>query len=396
MAHKVFIIGNNKFCLWGVSLIERLERQFRSLEVYNLHYDSDTVCDGTSTLIINGDYVFDTQLLSEFLTNDKSFLVGPDDKVAAIIVSGNKVREWSRLLGSNKSALPSNAVIKYTSSLSNYNDHLRKNEPPLLARISAKNILEIESKLYGNSYKGITDCVTKWLWPAPAKKMVQVLANKHISPNTVTLFSLLLVISSCIFFAKGQFFIGLLGGWLMTFLDTVDGKLARVTITSSKFGHLLDHGTDIVHPPIWYACWANGLLLTAQIDYATAAILNLLIIWPYIFGRLVEALFHLLGSCSIFAWQPIDAFYRLFTARRNPCLILLSVALICRVPELGLIAVSGWTLLSSFILGVRLMQAIFVRIKNGPLESWLKNEDCAMSNNPVAYKMFANTKKAYD
>ena len=47
----------------------------------------------------------------------------------------------------------------------------------------------------------------------------------------------------------------------MTFLDTVDGKLARVTLTSSRFGNWLDHGNDIIHPPLWWLCLANGLAL---------------------------------------------------------------------------------------------------------------------------------------
>ena len=32
----------------------------------------------------------------------------------------------------------------------------------------------------------------------------------------------------------------------MTFLDTVDGKLARCTIASSKLGNIFDHGIDLV------------------------------------------------------------------------------------------------------------------------------------------------------
>ena len=70
---------------------------------------------------------------------------------------------------------------------------------------------------------------------------------------------LLLVILAGVLFAYGQYGWGLLAGWLMTFLDTVDGKLARVTVTSSRFGHYFDHIIDIVHPPIWYILWGLGL-----------------------------------------------------------------------------------------------------------------------------------------
>src|SRR3546814_15265433 len=57
---------------------------------------------------------------------------------------------------------------------------------------------------------------------------------------------------------------GLLAGWVMTFLDTVDGKLARVTLTATRFGHLFDHGMDVVHPPFWYAAWGFGLAPAAM------------------------------------------------------------------------------------------------------------------------------------
>ena len=45
----------------------------------------------------------------------------------------------------------------------------------------------------------------------------------------------------------------------MTFLDTVDGKLARVTVNSSYFGHLFDHAIDLISPPFWYLIWGLGL-----------------------------------------------------------------------------------------------------------------------------------------
>ena len=50
----------------------------------------------------------------------------------------------------------------------------------------------------------------------------------------------------------------------MSVLDSVDGKLARLTFTDSRLGNFLDHGLDIVHPPIWYVAWAYGIGLGEQ------------------------------------------------------------------------------------------------------------------------------------
>src|SRR3546814_17463336 len=52
---------------------------------------------------------------------------------------------------------------------------------------------------------------------------------------------------------------GLVAAYAMTFLDTVDGKLARVTLTSSPIGNVFDHGIDLVHPPFWWWAWIVGL-----------------------------------------------------------------------------------------------------------------------------------------
>jgi phosphatidylglycerophosphate synthase len=73
-----------------------------------------------------------------------------------------------------------------------------------------------------------------------------------VTPNQVTILSIFLAIFAGRAFWGGYLVIGLLLGWVMTFLDTVDGKLARVTVSSSKIGDILDHGLDLVHPPLCY------------------------------------------------------------------------------------------------------------------------------------------------
>ena len=153
---------------------------------------------------------------------------------------------------------------------------------------------------------------------------------------------------------------------------------------------------DIIHPPIWYACWASGLLLNSKITSEAADLITWWIVGGYILGRIIEGLFHALGSCSIFAWRPFDAVSRLFTARRNPCLLLLSVFTFAGLPHIGLFAVCVWTLFSSGLMTLRFFQATFVRLSTGPLNSWLKNEKEAMERNPRLYRAFSSTQKAYE
>ena len=269
---------------------------------------------------------------------------------------------------------------------------MRKNEPPFVLPITAARKKDLERRLFDWSYKGVTDLVTKWAWPWLARRVVGLCVRLHIRPNQVTLAGLVLVIIAGISFAAGQYGIGLAAGWLMTFLDTVDGKLARVTLTSSKFGHYFDHVIDLVHPPLWYMLWAIGLP-DAQVDSLGFPLSTFfwVILAGYVGGRLVEGSFQvLLGRFSIFCWRPFDSYFRLITARRNPNLILLTLSYLADRPDLGLVAVTIWTVASTLILLVRLAAAGYDRVRQGgPLSSWLAEADTPRYNHSRAARIFA-------
>ncbi len=237
--------------------------------------------------------------------------------------------------------------------------------------------------------------MTKWWWPRPAKTIVRLCVQCGITPNIVTIIGALLMLLALVCFAKGLFALGLVSGWVMTLLDTVDGKLARVTECTSKSGHILDHGMDIIHPPIWYFYWGIGLSGTTSLFGYSLSDLSIIMICAYIGGRIAEGLFEGLGNCSLFAWRPVDAYFRLFVARRNPCLVILTAATILGQPSLGFLSVVGWTLICTVLLFFRLNYAVFVRVSEGHLKSWLQDPRAAELS-PKAFKTFSQTKQAYD
>jgi phosphatidylglycerophosphate synthase len=211
-----------------------------------------------------------------------------------------------------------------------------------------------------------------------------------LQPNHVTVAGLLLVVMAGLFFVRGWYGWGLLAGWVMTFLDTVDGKLARVTVTSSRFGHYFDHIIDLVHPPIWYILWGLGLGVS-QLDIIAISLSATLwlISVGYVVGRLVEGVFLAgLGKFGIFCWRPVDSYFRLITARRNPCMLLLTAGALLGHPDWGLAAVAIWTVLTSGILCVRLVMAIYSHMADGPLRSWFLDIDPAQPVQPLAVKLF--------
>jgi hypothetical protein len=69
-------------------------------------------------------------------------------------------------------------------------------------------------------------------------------------------------------------------------------------------------------------------------------------------------------------WQPFDSRLRLITARRNPNLVILTIAMLFGRPDIGMIVVAVWIVICLVIHGVRLAQAALAR-RHGPLRSWL-------------------------
>ena len=106
-------------------------------------------------------------------------------------------------------------------------------------------------------------------------------------------------------------------------------------------------------------------------------------------GRLVEGTFQrFLGTFGIFCWRPFDSYHRLVTARRNPNLILLTAATLVGRPDIGLIAVAGWTIISTLMLLGRLILASYTRMSTGPLQTWLATIGEASAPPPLAIKLF--------
>ena len=389
------IVGETPVPLWGLSSHERYRRMLKHAGMTTMVEDVSSVALGDSVLIIRGDYLFDSRVLHS-LANSVNVMIeasaGPLRQIVAAHVPANLARQASTILSGENTGetLPGVRVEKLEDRLSSFNSFLLKAEPPFIIPIRHETQHALEERLFASSYKGVTDFVTKWLWPVPAKWATRLCVAGGVRPNHVTLLGLVMVVVAGIFFAKGSYAWGLLAAWIMTFLDTLDGKLARVTVTSTKFGHLLDKIMDIVHPPLWYLLWGLGL---ASFDPILPSLtLNMMIggiFIGYIAGRLLEGAFQLwFGSFGIFCWRPFDSYNRLVTARRNPNLILLTISLLINRPDMGLVAVAAWTILSSLLLLVRLGVAFRTRVVHGPLHSWLADGVEKIGARSLALRLF--------
>jgi phosphatidylglycerophosphate synthase len=250
---------------------------------------------------------------------------------------------------------------------------LRKRERPFVMPLDAADPEPVERAAYDAAYKGVTDLLTLYLWRKPAFYLTRWAARAGIKPNLVTLIGGIFCVLAFFLFWRGDYWLGILSGFIFMVLDTVDGKLARVTGASSKWGEVFDHGIDLVHPPFWYWAWLHGLTAYGRpIEPVFATMVLWTIIGGYVAQRLIEGIFIKRLGLEIHVWQPIDSKFRLITARRNPNMVILAGALLFQRPDVGLKLVALWTLLSLIFHAVRLAQATEQRARGKRVVSWLE------------------------
>jgi phosphatidylglycerophosphate synthase len=194
-----------------------------------------------------------------------------------------------------------------------------------------------------------------------------------MSPNMVTAIGAVFCLLAFYLFWIGNYWPGVAAGFVFMVLDTVDGKLARCTGASSKWGNVFDHGIDLIHPPFWWWAWIHGLeAYGTPLEPVYATMLLWAIVGGYVAQRLIEGIFmRRFGRMHIHVWRPIDSKFRLITARRNPNMVILVAALLFGRPDVGIELVALWTIISLIFHAVRLAQANAAHDRGHPVVSWL-------------------------
>lgn len=351
-------IGTNPTLIWGMTSAERLRRIAVSKKL------SFEAPGADAALMVAASHVFDHQWLNFMRDRPGHLLTIEGESVIAHVLGPDAAAD----------AFPTGLTeIRAEDHRTFYNEALRKREEPMIERLIPANIRRIERASYFGAYKGVTDILTKYLWPEWALVLTRIAARIGMTPNQVTIIGVTLCVIATWLFWHGHYWLGMALGLIFMVLDTVDGKLARCTITSSEWGHILDHGTDLIHPLFWWWAWAEGLdAWGLAYSTETFALVMGAMVAGYVIQRLIEgASIKWFGGMHIHTWEKIDSDFRLITARRNPNMIILFVATIFQRPDIGLIAVAWWTVISCIFHAVRLVQALHRRSKGEAIISWL-------------------------
>lgn len=370
--------------VWGLSVGERLSRNLvrsgispaESVSAGEPLSESSGRC-----VLLRDDLFYDERIIPRLLESENVVIRHPlsaqeaagsetETSAVAAICDAAHAAETARLLFGERAKAPEGVrSLALRELVPDYNARLRKRDPAFVLPESGseEELRELEDQLFKAAYKGITDLVTKWVFPRPAQVVTHFLAERGVRPNTVTAWSWVLAIGVIWLFSQGWLATGLATAFLMSFLDTVDGKLARCTLTSTPFGNLFDHGLDQIHPPLWWGAWAMALpggIAGNQLAFGV-------VLGGYLAGRLLEVAFTRSFGMQFFLWRPFDSAFRHVIARRNPNLLLLTAGWMLGEPTWGFNAVAVWTVTCVCITAGRNVQAHLAARRGTPIRSWL-------------------------
>lgn len=299
-------------------------------------------------LVLEADCVIDPRLL-QFLATQSGILAACDgegrDRAAVLRIDGplslesNVEGKLPRLVDFGVAhgaiqALP-------LTSIPGYIKKLRRELPIYLFRVTdVASRDKTERFLFWSNYKGSTDFFTKYVYPPLVWRIVRPLSRWRVHPNVVSLFNVGITFLAIPLFAWQWWWLGFLCAYTMSVLDSVDGKLARLTFTSSWFGNILDHGLDIVHPPLWYFGWAWGLSGGDTSSLVFRAAIWMAVI--YALDRIVAGVFNRRLGRSIHGYTPLDERMRTFISRRNINLPLFLIGWLLDVPVPTFLVIVLW------------------------------------------------------
>lgn len=362
--------------VWGHSGAERIRRAVVHMGATLVSpSDLENLPDGMNVICLRADYVYHIQVLQGLYKSPGVFLHTADTKapLGAHLTSPKQAQAFLKFFAGESKTLPKGLTKENNETVGNkFDSTLRKKENPFCYKIEPANLKEIEKDIFTSTYKGVTDLVTKYVWPWPARHFTKWCCNLRISPFVINFAGIACVLAAMYFFWKGEYATGLIFGWIFAFFDTVDGKLARTQLLYSELGHALDHGTDLIHPPFWYVAWILGLSHVGMgFDPATQQALIWIIVVGYIFQRIEEGYFIVRHGMHLHIWRRFDSFFRLITTRRNPNLIIMTGFLAVGRPDWAAWGIAIWTLVSVAVHMEQILSAEIRKLRGKEVRSWL-------------------------
>ncbi|MFN2507868.1 MAG: CDP-alcohol phosphatidyltransferase family protein [Chthoniobacterales bacterium] len=164
--------------------------------------------------------------------------------------------------------------------------------PPVIALgfacavTDAVSAREAERKFWASLGSTADGLVDRYFNRPLGRLLSKLLVHTSVSPNEVSIVSILIGVAAAPFFAAGEFVVGALLLQLCAVVDCVDGDLARALFKESRLGKWLDIGGDqVVHCSVFVGIGIGVALTNPAVPallLGASAALGVLICFPLI------------------------------------------------------------------------------------------------------------------
>ena len=169
----IYILKDTSVSLWGLSGKERLHRMLRRHADVEIIEDLSSLAVDSKVLLMRADFLFDSRLFQPMfdLEEDTAITASYSQEIVAVWSKADSAEQIvAELLGEVESEQLGLLPLQEPQNLVHaYDSRLLKYDPAEILAIDDQNKAFLENELFDGSYKGITDFVTKWLWPLPAR-----------------------------------------------------------------------------------------------------------------------------------------------------------------------------------------------------------------------------------
>ena len=302
-----------------------------------------------SLMILEGDGIYDERILRRLLMSTNSLYIhaGEDKDVPiAVIVQADDRKHLNSAICHIGEFLKKQVGNGWLETLSIYDmdqyiPELRQTAVPSLIKLQDRSsIRAIENEMYEKTFKGVIDFIAAYVYRIPVRGLVRLLAPTRITPNLVTAISVICSLAAIPLFAMGWLGTGLAVAFVFVIADSLDGKLARMTVRFSKVADKVDHFTSPAFETCYYLAW--GWYFSGG-DFSTlpgkAAVL---LCCFFVLDRIVTSVFGCKFGRSLLDYNKCDARFHLIAARRNINLFIMTLGLVFQKPIGALYVITLW------------------------------------------------------
>ncbi|KAB2877971.1 CDP-alcohol phosphatidyltransferase family protein [bacterium] len=367
--------------VYGLRFVERLQRQFREFKFDEVLFVSDLPSPTENMKSINipdlirfannldiqqdirlfmvmSNVIMDDRLIKFTrdhnediqLTEQGGFVKLSGSNLKSFIHYLSQVKDISQLIDfTKKQKDPYSIKIVTPNNFDSYIEDLRLNFVPYYFQYEKDSDLRsIENQMYEANFKGTMDFIATYIYKYPVREITRFLSRyPSVNPNYITFLSILASFAVPSLFALGYMGLAVLTGWCMFIFDSVDGKLARLTVRLSRTAGIIEHATSAPAIFLWFAglTWhfANGRFFAFDNINTIAGWTLMTLYWV---DKTMCGIFRIKFKREIYDFAIIDKTFHLIACRRAIILLIVTVGYIAGLTESSFHFLAFWMVCS--------------------------------------------------